>query len=71
MFAKPNAATAGSQQELTIRQAAAILNVSCPFVLHLISDGELKGVTTLLSGHRSIPLAAVDRVKAELSQATR
>jgi len=68
---KPDAATVGNQRELTVRQAAAMLNVSCPFVMRLIGDGEFKGVRTLLSGRQRIPLAEIERVKADLSEVTR
>ena len=69
MLAKPSAAVFGSQNELTIRQAVVMLNVSRPFVLRLISAGELKAVKTLPSGQR-IPLSEVERVKAEIAEAT-
>lgn len=70
MLAKPSAAVFGGQHELTIRQAAVMLNASCPFVLSLISAGELNGAKTLPSGRR-IPLSEVERVKAEMVEATR
>lgn len=71
MRAKPNATTVEGLQDLSIRQAAAMLNVSCPFVLRLICAGDIKGVSTLLSGQRRVRLAEIARVKAEMSEATR
>ncbi len=70
MPAKPSVAAFGSQHELTTHQAAAMLNISRPFLLRLISAGELKGVETLSSGRR-IPLSEVERVKAEMVETTR
>ena len=64
MPAEPSAASVGSQRELTIRQAAAMLNVSCPFVLRLISNCDVKGVRTMPSGLQRIPLAEIERLKA-------
>ncbi len=71
MLAKSKATAGGSQQELTIRKAAMMLNVSCSFVRRLVSAGEVKGARTLPSGNLRIPLAEVERVKADMSKATR
>ena len=56
---------------LTSQQAADALNVSRPYLTHLADTGVLRGVETRPSGHRRIPTAEVERMRAEMQAAQR
>jgi excisionase family DNA binding protein len=51
---------------LTTQQAAAVLNVSRPYVAQLVDSGTFSGVERTRSGHRRIPAAEVERVRDDM-----
>jgi excisionase family DNA binding protein len=55
-----------TEGELTTFQAAYVLNVSRPFVIKLIDDGELPH--RMVGAHRRIPVDAVLAYKQRLNQ---
>lgn len=56
---------------LTTQQAADQLNVSRPYVTRLVDAGKVKGVERTANGHRRIPVAEVERLKAEMRRSSR
>ena len=62
--------TAADEDLLSSQQAADLLNVSRPYVTKLADAGAFQGVVRTVAGHRRIPRAEVERVRAEM-QSTR
>lgn len=56
---------------LSTQQAADLLNVSRPYLVKLVEDGQFEGVVRTASGHRRIPRAEVERVHAQMRVARR
>ena len=56
---------------LTTQGAADRLNVSRPYVVKLVEDGTFKGVERTRTGHRRIPAAEVERVRAQMQASRR
>ena len=56
---------------LTTQGAADRLNVSRPYVVKLVEDGTFKGVERTRAGHRRIPAAEVERVRAQMQASRR
>jgi excisionase family DNA binding protein len=56
---------------LSTQQAADLLNVSRPYVTKLVDKGIFKDVVRTAAGHRRIPKAEVERIKAEMKIARR
>lgn len=51
---------------LSSQQAADLLNVSRPYLTKLVDEGTFGGVVRTAAGHRRIPRAEVERIRAEM-----